>query len=467
MDTAFPPQSYARGALAVFVLLLASAAVLLLASGHAMLGLALVFAIAAPYGLYIAFTRPLVFPFGLYVLLVPFDNVLGAGSFGTITKLLGIISGGVLLMWMLRRGTGSGAWSVLLPLALLMLWMLASTFWSLDQSEALKSIPTYAGLILLYVALAFAPVTMRDVRIVLGCVIAGGVAAAAYGANVFYHDPALANASGQVRLVIQIGSSSIDPNHFANALLFPAAALAMWSLQTPRLSAKCAGAAGIGLMLTAILLSGSREALLALVLIALYFLWRSRYRLQVLAVTAVAIAVTQSVQTSMWERFASALSTGGSGRASIWAVAIEAAKHRLLEGYGVGNFETAYNTMYLAVAQPYPYGWSSPAHNIALHYTVELGIVGLALIAWFFWRQFRSLAAATATSPYYDYRVMLEASLLAIVLVSFSVDLFTYKYAWLVFAVVALFRNAVEAEDQSAQMRAQSEAMMAARPLRC
>ena len=41
--------------------------------------------------------------FGLYVLLVPFDNLLNTGSFGTITKLLGMVAGAFLLLWVVRR----------------------------------------------------------------------------------------------------------------------------------------------------------------------------------------------------------------------------------------------------------------------------------------------------------------------------------------------------------------------------
>ncbi len=92
MDTALSVQS-GRWVLAAITVLVGAAAVLLLAAGLPVHGLVLGGAVLFPYLLYVAFTRPLAFPFGLYVLLVPFDNILSFGSFGTITKLLGIVSG--------------------------------------------------------------------------------------------------------------------------------------------------------------------------------------------------------------------------------------------------------------------------------------------------------------------------------------------------------------------------------------
>lgn len=442
MYTAVSQESYGRGALAAIGLLLVAAALLLSAAGFPARAVGVASILLVPLGIYLALVKPLTFPFGLYVLLVPFDNLLAAGSFGTLTKLLGILSGAFLILWLVRQRTAVRAPDALLPLGLLLLWMLASMSWAINQQDAIEIIPTYAGLFALYAALALMPISMKEFEGILACVVVAGLAAAAYGANVFYHNPALATNAQNARLVIQMGSVFIDPNHFANSLLFPGAAIAVWALRTPRLLAKVAGIGGEALIITAILLSGSREALIAFASIWLYLLWRLRYRLQMLIASVAAFAVIGSVHTSMWQRFATAIDTGGSGRTSIWAVAAEAAKHQLIQGYGIGNFESAYDNFYLSVQQVYPYGWSSAAHNIVFHYVVELGVIGLVLIGWFFYRQFRSMAAIDRTSHVYDYRVLLEAALIGIVIVSFSVDLFTYKYAWLVFFAIALFRGA-------------------------
>jgi O-antigen ligase len=450
------PQHSLRAILAVF-----ATAVLFLVEGVTLPGLALAAALAAPFALYAALKRPLDFPFGLYVLLVPFDNLLHAGAFGTLTKLLGIVSGAFILLWISRRGRAVVLGAPVLVLGALAVWMLASTLWAIDQKPALQIIPTYLGLMLLYAALAMMPISRNGFRRLLLLVVAGGLCAAAYGVHAFRTDPTFSQESQVVmRLVVQVGQDSIDPNHFADALLFPIAIITMWALRTPRLAAKVACVAGLALLVVAVLLSGSREGLTATLLIAAYYFWRSRYRLQlVLAATSV-VAIAAGVQTSVFLRFASAIQTGGSGRTSIWSVALEAAKHRFLVGYGIGNFQQTFDTFYLRVHQPYPYGWDSPAHNLIIHYLVELGIVGLALIAGFFYTQFSSLRDIGRNSEFYDYRVMMEAALLENVTVSMTIDLFTYKYAWLVFAMIALLRNAYEAERSKAAMRPTSSSMI-------
>jgi O-antigen ligase len=417
---------------------------LLLAAGIGPAAVALTTLVMAPLGLYVALNRPLDVPLGLYVLLIPFDNLLGTGSFGTLTKFLGIASGVFLVLWAVQRRRLMPAGAPIVALLALIVWMLASTLWSLDQSLALKIIPTYAGLMLLYIVLTMMPISPAQLQRLFLMVVAGGLGAAVYGIHTFYNQPVMPQIPAAQRLVVQVGENFIDPNHFADAMLFPVAILGMWGLRSRMLLGKAACAAGLAVFGVAIVLSGSREALMALFVIAAYYVWRSRYRLQTVVAVAVAalLAGTAAGMPSMWERFSTALQTGGSGRTSIWAVALEAAKHRALHGYGIGNFSEAFNQFYLRVHQPYPYGWDSPAHNLVMHYLVELGVVGLALIAVFFVAQFRSLRNIDRTSELYDSRIMLEAALVATAGVSLTIDLFTYKYAWLVFSMVALLRNA-------------------------
>lgn len=456
-----------RALLAAFIVCFCALAVWLLKSGDTTRAMMLVGLAAVPYVLYASLLRPLIFPFGLYVLLVPFDNLLGNTSSGTLTKLLGIMAGIFFILLAVRRRTTSFSGTSSVLLAALIAWMMFSIVWALDQQVALQILPTYAGLFLLYVALSMLRVSLSEYKLVLFLVVVGGFAAALYGTNAFYHDPTLAAGDPTTtRLVVQSGTQSIDPNHFANALLLPVAILIMWTLRTSRLVSKLAGMGGVTLMTVALLLSGSREALGGLVVIVAYFIWRSRHRAQITVATAVVLSLTLTVQTSIWSRLSMIFSDGGSGRTSIWSVGLEAAKHRWFQGYGIGNFPTAYDMYYIGVHQLQPYGWSSPAHNIVLHYVVELGIVGLAIIVAFFYCEFRSLRGIPKNSEMYDYRLVMEASLLAIAFVALTIDLFTYKYAWLVFSMIVMLRNAVPDGQASDDILSTSPAMMPARPAR-
>jgi hypothetical protein len=76
-----------------------------------------------------------------------------------------------------------------------------------------------------------------------------------------------------------------------------------------------------------------------------------------------------------------------------------------------------------------------------LHYAVELGIVGLLLLLGFWFAQFSALRVIGPSHPLYDYRVLLEGALLGLFVTAMFIDLFTYKYAWLIFAMAAQLRS--------------------------
>lgn len=456
-------ETYA--AVAVCVLVLAGAVGLLLRSGDPKWDLALGTLILAPFALFLAVTRPLIFPFCVYVLLVPFDNLLAIGSFGTLTKLLGLVVAAFVALALLREAKAVPLSRASLLLCGVFAWMLLSVSWALNQVTAINALVPYATIFAFYIVLATMRPTALELKVILTTIALGGLAAAAYGVNVFIHDPAVAAAASK-RLVLANASTYIDPNQFANAMLAPAALVAVWGLRARNVLFKAAAFCGIALIGAAIVLSGSREALLALGLLFLYLVVRSRYRLQVLALTAMLVPLLFALPSTMWGRFSTLVATGGSGREAIWSVGAEAAKHRPLEGYGIGNFQTAYDLFYLGIHQTYPYGFDSPAHNIVLHYGVELGLVGLAFVAGWFVLHWRAMAAIDAQSPWRDYAVALEAALIAIASVSFAIDLFTYKYAWLVFTAIALLSNTARAHQASEDTRAATALMIPARSSR-
>lgn len=395
-----------------------------------------------PFAALAAATRPLIFPYAAYVLLVPFDNLLGAGHFGTLTKLLGIVTTVCLAVWCARTRQFVLPGRSALPLILLTGWVTFSTFWAIDQSASLAVVPTYAGLTALYLLLAGTPLNLKTYRTLIGAVMISGVFSAAYGANAFFHDPALrTQALVMRRLVLHVGDIIIDPNHFADAMLFPAAALIVTGLRTRLLTGKIFCALGTATITAAIALSGSREGMVGLGVVLLYLLIRSQRRKQIAFIGALAFGATFLTQTSIWLRFSSVFASGGSGRAAIWGVGWAAFKHGWLAGYGIGNFPNVYDRYYLQVYQAYTNGFSSPAHNIVIHYLVETGVIGMFLVGWFLWEQARSLRFIRREHPLYEDRIMLEAAMAAILVVALSIDLFHYKYTWLLFAAFAQLRS--------------------------
>lgn len=392
---------------------------------------------------------PIVLPFGIYIVLVPFDNLLTIGSFGTLTKLLGAVAGVALFLALLNRQRFHAPGAPVTVLMALLVWMTITITWSLDQGDAIKSLTQYITLFALYAIIASTVPLRSGFKTIMALLVIGSLAAAAYGVNLFYHDPSLSADPEKARLVLQNDLTTIDPNQFSDALLCPAALITMWGLRTPRMLIKTIAFGGLTLFAAAILVSGSREALLALGLMMAYLAFRSKYRMQLIVPFGAIALVLMSTQSSIWDRFSKLFSTGGAGRADIWKVGVETAKHRPIQGYGVGNFQSAYDLFYLKIHQTYPFGYDSPAHNIVLHYLVELGIIGFGILVAWFWINIKVLRSIPSSSEWYDHRIALEASFLGILIVSLTIDLFTYKYAWAVFTLIIMLRNVAQAAGQT------------------
>jgi O-antigen ligase len=408
------------------------------ARGSPLRDAAIAIALLSPIAAYLALTRPLLFPYGLYVALMPFDMLLGVSRAGTVTKMLGIATGLVLLFYCLRTLHVRRPSTSLIVLLGLLIWAALTMVWSLNPATAAEPLQTLVGLAVLYAALALTPVTSGDLKIILVAIVAGSLAVAIYGIASFHSTFPLAPAadSGD-RLVLALGTHSIDPNEYADALIFPLAVIATLAFRSRMLVSKLLGFAGAGIIVTAIALSASREGLIALAVLFAYFLWRSRHRMQLLILGAIAAFALAPFAAGLATRFTRAIITGGAGRTSIWAVGLEAVKHYGLIGAGIGTFPAAYDRFYLAVPQTYLYGWSAPPHNVPLRYLVELGIPGLALVAGFVALHFRMLRFIGRDHPLYDFRVAIEGGLIGLCVTSLFIDSFHSKWVWLVFATAA------------------------------
>jgi hypothetical protein len=399
----------------------------------------------APVLIYVAITKPFIFPFGLYVLLVPFDNILRIDSFGTLTKLLAVLSGAVFAFWLVRNKHVIKPSRVLYIWLALLLWMALTVFWATDSDSAVGHLITYAELMMLYAIVSILPQTNTEFKTLLTAVVLGGLLAAAFSLYQ-YHTGGInvrqANVGQELtsRVFVQAGEDKINPNAFAAALLLPISLVLMATLQSAWSFKKIALGACFLVMLGGLYVSGSRGALLALAGMLGYFLWRSRYRGQVGLLCLAGIAVTVPFAARIFARFSDAISTGGAGRLSIWKVGLESLKHYWLAGAGVGDFPFAYDQSYIRIYQQYDAHWHRVSHNSFLTMAVELGIFGLVLglIAW--WGQGRMLRFITESNPLYDLRTTLEGAIIALAIAAFFLELSTDKYAWLVFLMIAATR---------------------------
>lgn len=422
-------------------------AVLLIAEGVARGSLMRDAAIAAiligPLAIVISLVRPLAIPYAAYIALLPFDMFLSVSRAGTLTKILGLASGLLLLFFCLRTRRLVPPKFPLYALTALVAWNATTLLWTVEPATAVEPLQTLLGLVLLYGALSVVPIARSDFTIILTAVVVGYLVAACYGIATFHgvFSSAMFNASSPDRLILAMGNHYIDPNEFADSMIFPLTVALMLGLRSGYLTLKLLFAAAAGAMLMAIVLSGSREAILTFVAIIAYYAWRSRYRLQVLVFTMLMALIAAPFFGSLSNRFQTALTTGGAGRTSIWSVGFEAAKHYGIFGSGIGSFPLVYNRFYLSVPQTYLYGWSAPAHNVLLRHLVELGVIGLALLVLFIAAHFVILRTIQRDHPLYDFRIMMEVSLIGICISSLFIDAFHGKWTWLVFATTVQLVN--------------------------
>jgi O-antigen ligase len=395
-----------------------------------------------PALLALAWTHPLIFPYGAYAMLVPFDLLLSVPELGTVARLCGAISGVALLLWLVRArnivvpGPALAAW------AGLALWSCISLLWTMNTTNASRESGTLVQLACLYAIVSLVPSSLRDVRLVFVAVVCGGLAAALFGIHEFAHPSAAQQLLNEVsdRVPLLVGNQRLDINQFADSLLLPLALVTVGTVRARNAGLKLCGIAAIGVLLYAMSLAASREAFVAVALMFGYFMVVLRERRQIGALAA-AVTALALANGNLLHRFLSASATGGSGRLGIWSAGLAAFRQHWLVGAGSGSFAAAYDQVYLKVFQPYDMGWSRAAHNMLLQNGVEYGTVGVALLVFAVILTVRSVPALRQDHPLFGMRASLMGALLGLCVAGLFVDLTTAKVFWLALGLVALVRG--------------------------
>jgi O-Antigen ligase len=390
----------------------------------------------APFAIYFTLKRPLIFPFGLYILFVPFDGILNATT--GITRLMAIVTGAALFFHMIltRRVLAPPkswfAWAVYVLLASL------TALWTIDPAATSLCLTQLVQLFVFFTILAMFPADREDVRAVGAIVVLSGVLAAAWG---------LVNYSQGLRtqedrLTIAVNGLLIDPNHIAAALMLPIALAVGTLIGTRDMRLRIGSLIALAILVAATLFTGSRGGLIAVVVMLLYIAWKTRYRFQILALMS-AGGLASLLQPTVWDRFAEKGLAGGSGRLVIWDTARLALKDHWLLGAGIGAFPAAYNHVLFAMYQPIFQGWSRPAHNAFLSAAVEVGIVGAVVHLYCWWQSWSDSRG----------NVVIEAAIIALATASLFLDVLEFKYLWLAFSMAVLVKNVAEPKYLRGQPR--------------
>lgn len=400
-------------------------------------------AIAFPIGAWLAWARPLLFPYGLYAMLAPLDVLTQMSpKEGTITRLVGLAAGAALLLYALRTRSVRTPPRAIVWLVLLCGWMALSSLWSIANHPELETMQLLQ-LATLYVIVALFPTQRRDLVPVLAAIVLGGIVSAGIGVYEF-HSGSLRETTQLHdfhRVAVTIGQATLDPNLYADGLILPFTIALLWFTRARAFRPYLSSLATMALLLIAVMLAGSRDAAIgcgiaAVIVIALTKSWRR----VVLPLGILATAVL-AFFPNVIERAIADQGNGGSGRTSLWRVGATAFVQHPFAGTGAGSYATVYDRWYLRIFERIDPGWDMASHNIVLHYGVELGVIGLALVIAWCIAQWMLASALPKAGLLGDLRTICIASLLAFAFVAFFIDVFDVKFVWLAFALVAQTRN--------------------------
>jgi O-antigen ligase len=185
-----------------------------------------------------------------------------------------------------------------------------------------------------------------------------------------------------------INSMAGGPNELAGLILafFPFLIALLRSTHSILIRLLLLACGSLGL--AALVLTGARAAMIALIIVGAYYVLRSRHKIAwLLACVALASIIWIGMPQSYRDRYLTVkqyalggqLDASNEFRLRIWKAGWRMLLDHPLLGVGAGQFPTAFGTTYAGRAH---IAWMNP-HNLFLQVACELGIVGLIVFIYF------------------------------------------------------------------------------------
>jgi O-antigen ligase len=409
----------------------------------------------APFGLAMAvicIREPIRVALPIFAALIPFGErvSIGTSKYGSLSSLVGVLLGLGLILRLATGKRGAPRLSAAVPVWLLFLGLaIGSALWSIDRPTTLAGLAVIGSLILVFVLVAVTRVDRADVRRVENGLLVGGVGAVCYG---LYQLIFLGGFPGG-----QPGSG-IDPSgRFGNDLLNPG--IQAISLLVPLVIAMTRAysdrrwrwryVAIAALMVCGVLMTASRAGTIATIVELAALIWVSprRFRIRLASACAVGVAVSALVWTYHPAGIADrtfASPTSSSGRTDIWRVGLAACSHYCAYGSGWGTFPQVYAETQSSVPGARvlvgPQGSYQP-HNLWLLAVIELGTPGLLLFCLGL-----VIGFVEAMRLPRSLRAPPLCALAGLVSAVFFLSSMEFKIFWMVFILIALARNAADAD---------------------
>jgi O-antigen ligase len=399
----------------------------------------------------LVFLWPVQVALGAFALLIPFDSATfsqGNGTTGTtLNFVVGAAAASILIVTALAGRRLQKPPRAALWWTLLIVWYAITYLWAVDPRASMIRLPSAAACLILY--LAATSIRLREIEFkgIVVAVIVGGCLAGIYSVYQFYHHVGWA---GNARSSLVMGQEAVNPNTFATRLLLPLA-LSVGAFFAARSALRKAFMLGCSALLTlAVLLTLSRGAALAVLVMAAVFLLRLGVNRRILAVGALIAGITVALPSEFFKRVNEAAATGGAGRLDIWRVGWEVLKHYGIFGAGINDFAAVYSA-YAGYA-PHFVGFDRASHNLYLQISVEAGLVGILLLAQAIWTQLwvKRNNGDRGGKPSI-WLVSCEAAGWSILTSGMFAHLFWEKSFWLLWIMVAVSTQLYENSFQSGE----------------
>jgi len=317
----------------------------------------------------------------------------GGTEANLLVPLYAVVAGAALLLaWELVRGPprarelGPLAW----PLAAYVAWTGMSLLWSGDPHQgAIAVFFFYLPFGLLAVSLARLPWNPRLLAWLFAELVAMAVVFAAIGVyqwatrDIFWNPKVIVG--NAYAPFFRVNSVFYDPSVYGRFLVVAIAACLVVVLysKSPRVAYAAAGAiaaAWIGLLFSFSQSSFAALAAVALLLAALAWRWRAALAIALVALVVIAAGVSAPrIRSSFVKHSHSGLNHATSGRWKLVTNGIKLAAHHPVAGVGIGDFKHAYAKQ-VGLRGREPSGAAS--HDTPVTVAAELGLPGLALLAW-------------------------------------------------------------------------------------
>ncbi len=398
--------------------------------------------ILSPLIIYLCIHKPFIFPFGAYVFLLPFDNLLSVTGFeggATLTKLLGVLTILVLTIKGAFENKLKKPDAVLIWWVLFIMYGLLTVYWAINPERVLSKLPTAIGLILLYLVVASYKIQKSEFETIKWCILFGGFIAVLciiynYHTGSFYYV--------EQRSGLKFGGRSVSPNVLGFILLLPiSVCIEMLLRQKNKLIIKSLFVIIAGVFAYGVLLTGSRGAALSVGIVIIVYILFLRQRLNLaIILTVVGVLIYSLIPGYLFERFGSSIESGGSGRLDIWYAGWLAIKKYWVLGAGLNNFPEAYNQF--AQYSSNFIGWDLDSHNLYIGVLTDLGIVGITLMVVAMRKHYKAIQARF--THYNINTVMLKASFWAVLFCCiFGTHLWS-KAFWLLWMMIMMHKNILE-----------------------